>query len=102
LAFRLSSSNIALSSLLLSAYSPLAPMYYPSCPTFPVYFVFPTGSIGTWWVFCDWFDDVTCASTAGPYRPRRQPPGNPRIIRAVHFEPADVNCVVDRHIDCEV
>ena len=71
-------------------------------PIFPFHFVFPTSSVRAWPVICDWFDDVTCACAAGLYRPRWRPPGNPRIIRAVNFEPADVNCVVDRHVVWEI
>ena len=71
-------------------------------PTFPFHFVFPTSSIRARPAFCDWFDVVTCAWEAGPYRRRWRLPGNPRIIRAVNFEPADVNCIVDHHVVWEI
>ena len=67
-------------------------------PTFPFHFVFPTSSIRAWLVFCDRFDDVTCACAAGPYQRMWRQPGDSRIICAVNFEPADVNCVADGHV----
>ena len=71
-------------------------------PTFPFHLVFPTCSLRAWSVVCDWLDDIPCTATACRYCRTWLPPGDYSIFCAITFEPADVDCVVDRHVGWDI
>jgi len=71
-------------------------------PNFPFHFIFLSGSIDAWLVFCHRCNDVTWSCAAYQDWGRRRLPDNAGIIRAVNLESADINCVVDCHFVWEI